>query len=333
MAEPVPGVSPQPDAGSPPVVDGRAEGGKNPAEPVVAVPSPTPDPNIKALEDKLALEKQNAAASARQEQINRQALAAQGVELQRLRSEIETARPPVKADTGFPTLKESAADLKQAMFDNDDQGVLDAVVNISGISAKQGRDESRKETDATKATDARRAQVGQYFTPYREQLNDPSNPVTARALVILGQLDIQHKAGTYMNWIPNDTLSVQVAPGVNHEVNIHLLKEAHQQAALEIAKGAPPVPPPDPEGGSDSTLLEGSGGGGSGPAIVTDNVIDLLSEDDRTAALAYGESDKSDEENYQDYFNNFSAPLQAARKKLGRPVSSTELISAGIMEK
>lgn len=332
MGDLEPGVGPQSDAKNlnPQDAGGRADEGKNPPNPPVADPPPTPDPSIKSLESALALEKQNAAASARQEQVNRQQLQAQAAKIK----ELEAAPKPTTTTTSeFPTLKESAADLKKAMYDNDDQGVLDAVSNISSISAKVGREEAQEVSALEQSTQARRAQVGQYFAPYKEQLNDPKDPVTARALEIYGQLDNMHKAGNYMNWLPDDTLPIQVAPGVNHEVNIHLLKEAHQQAALEIAKGAPPTPAPDPEGGSDPTLLEGSGGGGGGPAVVTDNVLELLSEDDRTAALAYGDSEKTDEENYQEYFNNFSDPLKQARKKLGRPVSSTELISAGIMEK
>jgi hypothetical protein len=235
-------------------------------------------------------------------------------------------------DDGEVTAETAAERLKRAMYDDDVAGIAGAVEDITSIGARRGREEASIENEAQIGAQQRRHQVGQYFAPHQESLNNPSDPVTARALELYGQMDAQHQNGQFMNWVPNDTIPIQIAPGVNHQVNIHLLKEAHQRAAVEVASGTAPARVADiqPE------YLEPSGRGTAPvPRGAVPNVEDLLSEDDRTAAVAYwdGEPDATEDEKYQDYFDNFSAPIKAARRKLGRPVSSTDLISAGIMDK
>jgi len=325
MTEPETGVGSNQTAGNQ-ETGGKAEGDRNPSGAGTGESPPTPSPDI-ALQTQLDLEKQNAAASARQEQINRQQIQAQAARIAELEKPPAPA-PPQQAGE-FSTLQEAASQLKTAMYADDEAGVGRALESVVSTAAKAGRDQATEQYQASQSEQQRRSQVGQYFQPYQETFNNPQDPVTARALELYGQMDQQYQTGNYMNWLPNDTIDIQVAPGVNHKVNIHLLKEAHQKAALEVASGTAPAPTT----GVQPEYLEPSGRGG-GEVVKGDvtNVEDLLSEDDRTAALHYFDGD-TDEAKYQSYFDSFSPALKEARKKLGRPVSSTELISAGIMEK
>jgi len=322
MPEPTPGVGPTAEPGSP-SGDGRGEAGKNPVAPGANEPTPNPPSDLATLEASVAQLKADAAASARQEQANRVALQQQQQANAQLQAQIAAATPePV---TDLPGISENAIALKKAMFDGDEAGIDAALKGVVAEASKAGAAEAQTNANTVAQEQQRRATVQGYFSPYVAQFNKAEDPITVRTLQLYAQL---RDSGT-MNWVPKDSVPIQVSPGYNEEVNLHILKEAHQMALIENPEAAPARAEPE--------YLEPSNRGGGGPRqpAPTTNARQLLNEGEISTAIEYwdGDDNATEDEKLKDYFSHFSPEIQEARKRSGGPVSAVDLVAAGLMSR
>lgn len=327
MSGPSPGVGPTPEPGSP--QDGRGEGGKNPD--ATATNEPKPDQPSGSPSDLATLEaantqlKADAAASARQEQANR--LALQQAQQQNVALQTQIQQQVEEPTTDLPGISDHAKSLKKAMFDGDEAGIDTSLKGVIAEASKAGAAEAQKNADESAKATLRRSAVQSYFTPYIDQFNNATDPITVRTLQLYGQLQ---GSGT-MSWVPEDSVSIQISPGYNQDVNLHILKEAHQMAIIENPSDA--TTPTEPE------YIEGSGRGG-GPRNQQQrpsapSARKMLNEGEIETAIRYWDGDPkaSEDDILKDYFEHFSPEIKAARKRTGGPVSAVDLVAAGMMSK
>ena len=322
MGGPGTGVGLTSEAGSQ-ATDGRADDGRNqPGTPGEGSGQAQPSTA------ELAQAKADAAASARAEQASRLALLQQQQLNRELAARLEQPAAPPPAVPDLSSTDDAYAQLKKGLYDNDDTIGRAALGQIVENATKAGKESAAAQYGEASSAQQRRTQVGQYFIPYQQQLSNPEDPVYQATMQLYGELENIGYSNTMK--MPDDTVNIQVAPGVSHKINVHLLKEAHQRVIAHGIQSGTIEPTQQYEQIESST----TGGGRGAPREVAD-VSALLSEDDQKAALMYwdGDPEATDEVKMKDYFDNFSPELKAARQKLGRPVSSSELITAGIMEK
>jgi len=323
MPEPTPGVGPKAEPGSP-QQDGRGEAGKNPVAPGTDEPTPNPPSDLATLEAANAQLKADAAASARQEQANRVALQQQQAAYAQLQAQVAKDES-IEQQTDLPGISDHAKNLKKAMFDGDEAGIDTALKGVIAEASKAGAAEAQTNANNVAQEQQRRATVQGYFSPYVKQFNNAEDPITQRTLQLYTQL---RDSGT-MSWVPKDSVTIQVSPGYNEEVNLHILKEAHQMAIIENPEAAPAKVEPE--------YLEASnrGGGGhrqSAPAV---NARQMLNDGEIATALEYwdGDANATEDEKLKDYFEHFSPEIKEARKRTGGPVSAVDLVAAGMMSR
>jgi hypothetical protein len=321
MPEPTPGVGPTADPGS--HNDGRGEAGRNPVAPGANEPTSSQPSDLATLEAANTQLKADAAASARQEQANRVALQQQQQAYASLQAQLASQAPePV---TDLPGISDHAKSLKKAMFDGDEAGIDDALKGVIAEASRAGAAEAQTNANAVATDQHRRAAVQGYFSPYVQQFNNAEDPITQRTLQLYAHL---RDSGT-MNWVPRDSVAIQVSPGYNEEVNLHILKEAHQMALIENPEAAPVKPEPE--------YLEASNRGGGGPrqAAQTANARQMLNAGEISTAIQYWDGDPaaSEDDILKDYFDHFSPEIREARKRTGGPVSAVDLVAAGLMSR
>lgn len=318
MSNPTMGASPQPDATNP--SGGKADGGNNPVDQVTGDPTQSQPADLTALQTEVATLKQNYADSSRQSQQHRYMLEDE----QRKRKEGEQRLAAATAPAQPPATTAGAL-LKKAMYAEDEAGIDAALAQVGAEAEVKAQQAAGKMIQAKDQKTQRLQQLNGYFSPYSAQFGDVSDPTIQRTMQIYGEYESARESGNFMNWVPNDTANIQVAPGINKEINLHLLKEAHQQA---IMQGDTTTTNQNP-----NTIIpmepSGTGGLGGRPGTKTANVKDMLTDGDVSMALneTYGwkTADNTEDEALAAYFDDFSDDMKAARKRTGRSVAGAEM--------
>jgi len=323
MSGPTTTASSQPDPTS---ASGKGEGENKSVGTGGGEPTPSQSPTSEQQAAQIATLQQNYAASSRQEQQNRLMLENERQQRIALETQIAAQTQP-QTQTPLP-LNEAAASLKKAMYAEDEAGIAAALGNVVTQASKAGAEEANKQAKQDATAQQRRLKLNQYFNPYAEHFSNSQDPIIQRTLQLYGQLESDPANDPH-----DDTVSLEVAPGVHKKINLHLLKEAHQTSIIESYSN------PDQDNTQPAPVfMEASRSPGPRTASTsTKSVRSLLTAGEIETALnpnmGFVEDGKSEDEALQSYFDNFSDNLKETRKKTGGPVATADLIAAGLMTK
>ncbi len=318
MSNPTTGASPQPDATNP--SGGKAEGGNNPVGGATGDPTQSQPADPVALQQQIDVLTKNYADSSRQAQQHRYMLEDEARKRKEAENRLAAATAPAQ-----PVGTTAGALLKKAMYAEDEAGIDAALAQVGAEAEVKAQAAAGKMIQDKDQKTQRLQQLNGYFSPYSAQFGDVSDPTIQRTMQIYGEYESARNSGNFMNWVPNDTANIQVAPGINKEINLHLLKEAHQQALMQ---GTTTTTNQNPNT-IIHTEASGTGGLGGRPGAKTANVKDMLTDGDISMALneTYGwkTDSNTEDEALSAYFEDFSEDMKAARKRTGRSVAGAEM--------
>lgn len=210
--------------------------------------------------------------------------------------------------------EEDARQLQEAVFDQDPVRIRQALSSGFSKAASYGAQAAvgalHQQMTQSQQNNMRIAPSQRYLTQNWSEITNVKSPVTQRMIQIYQQMENARVSGQDFLDIADDRMPMGTA-----QVNIHLLRRAHEQAKREIGTS---------DGGqeilnrSGQSFVEPSSGAPNPATNKSKNVEKLLTDQEKVWA-------KRANMTYEEYFNSFNPRLQEARRQRGGPVNSNEL--------
>ena len=269
-------------------------------------------PSYEEIQRQLEATKRDYAAAQQQSYHNYQMLQQAQAQAQRMQ---QPSGPPEPRDDGDFLSSEEALELTNAVLDQDPnkiKGVLSkGFTKAASYGAKAAVGALNQQSQQQQVFNTRLAPSQRYLNQHWQQITNVNNPVTQRMVQLYQHMEQQRMSGQDYLDIADDRIPMGTA-----QINIHLLRRAHEQASREVSVQ---------DGGQEflnqtnQSYTEPSGGGNSSPmGGKKTNVDKLLTANEKVWAKRGGMT-------HQEYFDGFDRNMKEARKRRGGPINSEDL--------